>query len=314
MRIGLHDVDSKELPNLALLKLAAWHRGRGDEVEVYAPLLRDRYDKVYASKMFDFSPAPYVDPERMEVGGTGWDVASRLPPEVERARVMPEDYALFGYGNSLGFTSRGCRMRCPFCVVPRKEGRPEHADTVSAIWTNRGSRFVVLLDNDFFGGPHWEARIAEILDLDLTVNFNQGINVRLITDEQARALASVRFTNLHGTKNQVFFAWDRPRDEELVLAGIGRCVEAGIKPYRMLFAVLVGFGSTPEEDMHRVRMLSEVGCDPFVMPVDKDDAYQRAFARWVNHKGIFKSVPWEDYREATKSPEPVPGGQGELFA
>lgn len=309
MKVGLYDIDSR-IPNLALAKLAAHHRRAGDDVSLFDPLWE--YDKVYASKVFGFTEAPYLS-ESMEFGGTGSGKDATLPEEVEDLCPGPEDYALWSYPHSLGFTQRGCRFACKFCVVPKKEGRPRGAHTVEEIWTNRASRFVVLLDNDFFGGPEWRERIEEVRRLDLLVSFCQGLNIRLITDEQARALASVKFRNLSGKCKQVHFAWDRIRDGKLINAGIDRCVAAGIAPRQMAFYVLIGFDSTPAEDMHRVRLLADRGCDPFVMAYDRRDPYQRAFQRWVNHRAVFKTVAWDDYRWAGSKPVKADGRQLPMF-
>lgn len=309
--IGLYDVDST-IPNLALLKLAAYHRARGDHVERFNPLMRASYEVVYASKVFDFTPAPYLD-DHMVRGGTGFGGGSRLPPEVERAVPQAADYALWRYPHSIGFTMRGCRFACAFCVVPEKEGRPAGDTGIADIWTNRGSRLVVLLDNDFFGGPAWRDHVAEIRALDLLVSFSQGLNIRIITDEQAAALAGVKFRNLKGTKKQCHFAWDRIRDERLVLDGIDRCLAAGLRPNQMAFFVLVGFDTTPAEDLRRVTMLADLGCDPFVMPYNRRDPYQRAFARWVNHKAVFRTTTWAAYRAGVKRAGAPQYGQGGLF-
>ena len=292
MRIALYDVDST-IPNLALMKLARYHKERGDEVVCYSPLWALTYDRVYASKIFDFSDGKLLDPERMEIGGTGWDLKSALLPEIER---LQPDYSLYGYPHNIGFTMRGCRFRCEFCVVPEKEGRPRTNNTIGEIWQQRDSDFVVLLDNDFFGNPEWQERIAEIRKHDLQVNFSQGLNIRIITEEQAAALASVRFTNLHATYKQVHFAWDRYRDGRLIRRGFERCVAAGIKPWQIAFYVLIGFDTTHEQNLERVKTLASWGCDPFAMPYDRSDPYQKAFARWVNHKAIFKTVSFADYR------------------
>ncbi len=181
-------------------------------------------------------------------------------------------------------------------MVPKKEGRPKPASTIAEIWTNRGSDFVVLLDNDFFGNPEWPDRIAEIQDHNLKVCFSQGLNIRTITYAQARSLASIRFTNLKATKKQVYFSWDRMKDRELVLGGIDTCIKAGMTPRQMGFYVLIGYDTTPEEDYRRVILLKTIGCDPYVMPYNKSDPYQKRFARWVNHKAVFNSVEWGDYK------------------
>ena len=289
--IGIYDVDSK-IPNLALMKISQWHKSQGDDVEMYNPLWLDTYDKIYASKIFNFSDGSNLIPERMVIGGTGWDLNKTLPQEIE---VCTPDYRLYNYIYSIGFTMRGCRFNCKFCLVPKKEGKPKSHNTIDEIWTNRGSSFIVLLDNDFFGNPQWKERIKEIKDYNLKVNFSQGLNIRIITDEQAKALASVRFSTMSGKSKMVHFAWDKIDDEKLIDNGIKKCFNSGLKPHQMSFYVLIGFNTTPEEDMYRVMKLHNYGCNPYIMPYNKDDPYQRQFARWVNHKAIFKSVKWENY-------------------
>ena len=296
--IALLDVDST-IPNLALMKISTFHKKLGHKVVWYDPLWRDVYDKVYASTVFKFSDKTIIDPT-MEVGGTGWDYKITLPPEIDNCQP---DYTLYGYPHNIGFTMRGCRFRCKFCVVPQKEGKPYEENTIDEIWEQRDSDFIVLLDNDFFGNPNWQARIDEIKKFDLRVNFSQGLNIRIITEEQAAALASVRFSNINRTKKQVHFAWDQfgKGTERLIDKGIKLVTDAGIKPAQMAFYVLIGFNTTPEQDLYRVQKLRDIGCDPYVMPYDKSNPYQQKFARWVNHKAIFKSVRWEDYRRSRKA-------------
>tara|TARA_R110000765_G_scaffold357691_2_gene447853 strand:+ start:840 stop:1781 length:942 start_codon:yes stop_codon:yes gene_type:complete len=301
MLVALYDVDSK-IPNLALMKVSRFHKDAGDEVVLYDPLWKDTYDKIYASKIFLFSDDSTLDAGRMEIGGTGWDVKSKLPPEIESGRP---DYSLYGYPHNIGFTMRGCRFRCKFCVVPEKEGKPYVENTIDYIWQQRDSDFIMLLDNDFFGNPEWQARIDEIKANNLRVCFSQGLNIRIITDEQADALASVNFRDVKNKTKRVFFAWDQwgKGTERVIMEGINRVVGAGLKPYQMAFYVLIGFNTTPDQDVYRVEKLRDLGCDPYVMPYDKEDPYQKAFARWVNHKAIFKSVPWEDYSSGGWKPE-----------
>tara|TARA_R100001530_G_scaffold64881_2_gene46524 strand:+ start:252 stop:1130 length:879 start_codon:yes stop_codon:yes gene_type:complete len=291
MNVGIYDVDSK-IPNLALMKISKYHKHRGDAVEMYRPLWIESYDKIYASKIFNFSNGSNLIPERMEIGGTGWDQNINLPKEIENCEP---DYDLYKYPHSIGFTMRGCRFNCSFCVVPEKEGKPKPYKTIQEIWTNRSSNFIVLLDNDFFGNPYWKDRIVEIHALDLQVNFSQGINIRILTDEQAEALASVKFRTLSGKSKRVHFAWDRIKDEKLIDHGIQKCFNAGIKPDQMSFYILIGYDTSPDDDYYRVMKIRDYGCNPYVMPYNKQDLYQKKFARWVNHKAIFKSVEWGNY-------------------
>jgi len=308
VNIALYDVDATAvLPNLALSKLAQFHLDRGDYVSTYVPLLQDTYDKIYASKIFDFSDDSYLDPARMEIGGSGWDGAlgphaKKLPSEIDN---MIPHYGLYPWFiHNMGYAMRGCRFRCDFCSVPTREG---HAFAYAHIrdLIVQDSDFLILLDNDFFGNPQWRECIAEIQSLDLKVCFSQGLNIRIITEEQCRALASVRFTNLRDTRHQLYFAWDRFRDERLILRGIERVRGAGIKPWQMSFYVLIGHDTSPEEDMYRVRLLHDQGVDIYVMPKDRRNDYQQSFQRWVNghisnHNRRSSFVPFDEYRRNVK--------------
>ena len=177
-KIAIYDVDSK-IPNLALMKLSHWYKERGDSVEFYKPLWIDSYDKIFASKVFNYSDGSYLDKNKMVIGGTGYDSGITLSEEIED---LEPDYEIYNYKHSMGFTMRGCRFSCKFCVVPEKEGRPYSTKTINEIWNTKQSDFVVLLDNDFFGNPEWSERIREIKDINLKVNFSQGIIIRIITE------------------------------------------------------------------------------------------------------------------------------------
>tara|TARA_R110002012_G_scaffold11880_2_gene53201 strand:- start:3711 stop:4610 length:900 start_codon:yes stop_codon:yes gene_type:complete len=291
--IGIIDVDSK-IPNLALMKLSRFHKERGDDVELFLPLAASSYEKVYVSKIFEYSEMPYyVDQEQMQIGGTGYDLKISLPLKVEK---LQPDYSLYRYQHNIGFSMRGCRFRCKFCVVPEKEGQPVENNSIEDIWIQRDSNFVVLLDNDFFGNPVWADRIAEIRKHDLKVSFSQGLNIRIITDEQAKALASVNFSNLSGKKKQVHFAWDQfgKGTEKLIDQGFERVTAAGIKPYQMAFFVLIGFNTTEEQDLYRINKLHGMGADVFVMPYNRQDPYQKALSRW-NNRHLWRNVPWLEY-------------------
>jgi hypothetical protein len=305
MRIALYDVDSV-MPNLALMKISAYHKAQGHEVAPFDPLFTATYDKIYASKVFKDTDGSLLDPDIMEIGGTGWDVKATLPGEIEA--TLP-DYSFYNYPHSIGFSMRGCRFRCKFCVVPQKEGQPFGVQTIDEIWQQRDSNFIVLLDNDFFGNPAWAERIAEIRQHNLRVNFSQGLNIRLITQEQADAVASVKFYNLTNKYRQVHFAWDQfsQGTERLIDQGIDRCFQAGIKSWQMAFYVLIGFNTSHEEDLYRVIKLRDLGCDPYVMPFDKSDPYQKNFARYVNHRAIFHSIEWPDYVKNLRKKKTVDG-------
>lgn len=292
-KIGIVQVDGK-YPNLALMQIAGYHEAIGDHVEWYeGNLFSDQYDRIYASKIFDFSPTPDL-PSRAMIGGTGIDITNKLPPEMYFAKPSYSLYPKCSY--HIGFSMKGCRFCCDFCNVPKKEGRPFHNEFVNSLLTNPiGQDKLMLLDNDFFGGPHWRHNIETIIDLNLRVCFLQGVNIRIITDEQAAMLRLCKYRNKDFSQTYTFFAWDRFFDKKKVFAGIETCIKAGFPPSHMHFYVLIGHKSTPDQDLERVRELDTIGCIPFVMPKNKNDKYQKAFARWVNNRAVFKSCTWEEY-------------------
>ena len=281
-----------KIPNLALMRIGAYHKSIGDDVGWWnGPLFPS--DKVYASKIFNFTEDDL--PEYVIRGGTGYNLES-LPSHIDGVDFSGGWFLYPKFTSHLGFSERGCRLKCSFCVVPEKEGQPTFESSISDLLTNpRGEDRLTLLDDDFLGHPQNEDVFRELADRQLKVCFCQGLNIRTITEKQAELLEKVNFWNVHFSGRQITFAWDNPKDEKLILRGIERCVQAGIKPYRMQFFVLIGYHSTPQEDLHRVMTLSNMGADPFVMAYDRTDQYQRRFQRWVNHRAIFNSVKWRDY-------------------
>lgn len=280
MNIGLIHVDGK-YPNLALMKLSAWHKAQGDEVEFYYPM--KEYGYVYASKVFADSPIYDYLPENCKIGGWGYN-ALILPDEVEH--TCP-DYSLYGIDYAMGFASRGCIRNCHFCIVPEKEGKiRSHAD-IYEFWN--GQTHIRLLDNNLTALPHhFKLICSQIIKHGIITDFSQGLDLRLITDDMAHQLSQIKpWTQFH-------FAWDNLRDEEAIRRGLGILEANGVAPYKCMVYVLIGFDTTEEEDYYRVMELRALGVDPFVMPYGKT-MYERRFARWVNHKAIFKSVEWKEY-------------------
>lgn len=186
MKIGICQVDGK-YPNLALMQICAYHERQGHSVDWFMPgLFGDQFDLVYASQIFSFSKRPEL-PKGAIVGGTGIDFYNRLPPEME---ASSPSYSLYPDGNyHLGFSMKGCRFACKFCCVPKKEGRPKVNSTIDGLLLNpRGGRRLMLLDNDFFGGPEWRANLERVIELKLKICFVQGLNIRIITVDQANCL------------------------------------------------------------------------------------------------------------------------------
>lgn len=282
MKIGLIDVDGR-MPNLALMKISTYHKQKGHRVEWFNPLLANSYDKVYASKTFDFTPDYQYFPNNCEVkkGGSGYDLKTKLPGKIEK--ITDLDYSLYPNCNySLQMFSRGCIRNCPFCIVREKEG---YIYPVEPLDLNPKGKHIEVLDNNFFANPEWKLAAELLLKWDQPVNFH-GIDARIMTEEHAYYLNRIK------RYKQIHIAWDNPREN---LVPQLKKITKWIKPYKLMCYVLIGYWSTPEEDLYRVEKLRELKIDPFVMLYNKHDPYQRRFARWVNHKAIFKSVRWEEY-------------------
>lgn len=284
--VALVDVDSK-IPNLALMKVSAWHKQQGDSVKFYEPLF-DTPDICYASKVFGFTPDYKYFPDCEIVrGGTGYDPAAKLPfPDYDR--IMP-DYSLYGCDFALGRFTRGCPNSCPWCVVPKMDGNEvRHVADLGDFWD--GQKVVRLLDDNIMADPDEFCRDCEQLSKAGVKVVWEALDIRLVTDETARALASVK------PQGSIHFAWDGKGQDAYVEPGIRLLEKHGLKPWRLMFYVLVGFNTAREYDLMRIYKLRELGANPFVMPFDKGDAYQRRLARWCNNKTIFKATKrFEEY-------------------
>lgn len=289
MRIGLIDVDGKHFPNLALMKLSAWHKANGDSVEMALPL--SRYDRVYASKVFSFSHdidyLPMTDDLRR--GGTGYDMASMLPDDVEHIRP---DYSLYGVRDTAyGFLTRGCPRGCKFCIVAAKEGRASCKVADLSEWWS-GEKNIVLMDPNILASPDCVDLLGQLAQSGAFVDVNQGFDVRLLNDSNVPLIQSMRVKRIH-------FAWDGNEDLTEQFVQASGYFSKQIRAHRVTVYVLVNFDTSIEWDLYRINTLSRLGFDPFVMVYDKINAPKviRKLARWCNMKAVFKSVPWDEYRK-----------------
>lgn len=311
--IGLIDIDGK-LPNLALMKISTYYKKiLGEQVEFVKP--GKDYDLVYASAVFEKSRGKCLElqdlyGDKLTIGGTGWDITGKLPGVID---CCNPDYDLYTLEDILpvvrgamkretrikkaqqivdagiGFTSRGCVRKCPFCYVPKKEPEFKQDMEIKDI-INPRSNVIILHDNNLTADPLCIDKLHEIRDRGLTVDINQGVDVRLMTDDIARALSEVKHLR------SIHYAWDLMAYERQVLDGIDTLTQY-IKPYKQMCFVLVGFNTIFEEDEYRVRMLLERGISPYIMRYNerRDDIRLNHFARWVNGR-VCKAVPkFEDY-------------------
>jgi len=284
--IGLYQVDGK-YPNLALMHLGEWLRELGEAVERIGALEQVMCGTVYASKVFTASEAGYVREDAIR-GGTGWADWRDLPSLPAEAEHSYPAYDLWGCDYAMGFLTRGCIRHCPFCFVPEKEGMIRHNSHLSEWW--RGQKQIRLLDANLTASQDAIGYLGELAASMARVDFSQGLDARLVTPEFCEALRAVR------KWGRVHTAWDWPGGEAEIMPGL-RMLRDALPKGQLTAYVLIGYASTPEEDLYRVIRLEEEGIESFVMPFNKTDAYQKRFARWVNMKAIFKTVQWKDYNK-----------------
>ena len=308
MQVRLTHIDGK-LPNLALMKLSHWHRAQGDEVTLARTpspsMFEPQYDLVYGSSIFQWSSGKVVKALREAfpdavIGGTGTDTVETVEQTLGLEEYEHYDYSIYPeYRWSIGFTQRGCRLNCGFCVVPKKEGKPRSINSIWDIWREGTDRAVVLLDNDFFGQDLWRERIGEIQDGGFKVNFSQGINIRMVTPEAAEALATVRYYDGKFATRRLYTAWDNLGQEKVFFNGLDMLKDAGIPGNHVVVYMLIGYkpGETMDEILYRHRRLKDEGCWPYPMVYNNTYAHAdlKRFQRWVLRRHD-QFVPWEEYK------------------
>lgn len=290
MKIGLIDVDGHNYPNLALMKLSAWHKAQGDEVEWWWGF--SEYDRVYMSKVFDETYTPDI-PEPLNAkeivkGGTGYGLDNKLPDEIEH--IYP-DYSLYPEltkDTAYGFLTRGCPRGCHFCIVAGKEGRKSIKVADLSEWWN-GQKNIVLMDANILACPQHMELLQQLIDSKAWVDINQGMDCRLLTTENIEAINRLKLREIH-------FAWDYMRESKSVLRGLELYASlATRKPHGQFATVycLTNYDTTMEENLYRIYTLRDMGYDPYVMIYDKPNAPReiRLLQRWCNNRIIFRAEP-----------------------
>lgn len=314
MNVGLIDVDGHNFPNLALMKISAYHKAKGDQVEWAIPMLK--YDVVYQSKVFDFSPDENtcIQCERLIKGGTGYDLDNKLLAEIE---TMYPDYSLYGEKKAYGFLTRGCPRNCPFCIVGKKEGlKSVQVADLRQFW--KGQNEIVLLDPNILACKNHPELLQQLVDSKAWVDFTQGLDIRFMTDEVIDKIKQIKLKIVH-------FAWDRDKQNDLIIRNLTAFKKSTNIDYRQAKVyVLTNYETEFEFDLYRVYRLKELGYDPFVMIFDKqkfvNEKTNRMYPmskllkqftmeqikhfkkvwklqRWVNDKFIFRTCErFEDYK------------------
>jgi hypothetical protein len=289
MKIALIDCDGMKHPNLALMKISAWHKLNGDLVEFFEPLF-SHPDRIYMSKVFTFT---HYDESYLPIdceiikGGTGFDVSTKLPAEIGN---MQPDYTLYKIDYSLGFLSRGCPNKCKWCIVPQKEGVWRETQKIENIAKHKT---VVLMDNNFLADKNFALRqLATASQLGIRLDFNQGLDARLIDADIARAMSLCKWVKIR-------MACDSLPQMKYIKNAVELLRLHKCTPKTYFIYVLI---NDIDDALKRVEFLRDLGCDPFAQPYrDFENNIApsnelRRFARWVNHKAIFNTVKWQDYK------------------
>ena len=286
-RILLVNVDSK-IPNLALMKISAYHKNKGDIVgfDITNP------DIVYISCVFTQNAekargiATYYPDSEIVFGGSGIDISKKLPDDIE---YLCPDYSIYpNCDYSMGYTTRGCIRSCPFCIVPKKEGFFKRWQHIREFHIPQHKK-VMVLDNNVYADRTWFFENTDyIIENNLQFNAVQGMDIRLLDEEIADRLKQIRwFGTMH-------FAFDNIKDEEKVLRGIEILQNAGFDTSHISFYVLTGYNTTFEEDLYRINLLRSHNCGAFVMQYQKT-SQSKKLARYVNRRWLYWSTTFEEY-------------------
>ncbi|KKN72933.1 hypothetical protein LCGC14_0406370 [marine sediment metagenome] len=283
MNILLLNIDSK-LPNIALHKIAMWHAQQGDSVLWGSPMDIYNADKVYASCIFTKNKQKVenllgLHPNIM-AGGSGFDLDIKLPQEIEG--VKPHI--------NYGYTSLGCIRNCPFCIVRRKEGYWHAIGDIYDVWDGK-NEWVVLYDNNPYADEdHFEKIARQAIRESLAIDWNQGMDIRLLTVRIIKLLNEVRL------KGGVRFAFDYPELEPIVREKIALLRQHYKRKY-IFFYVLVGFNTTFEQDLQRCNLLRKLDCRPYIMRHEntpREKQYIR-LAEWCNQFWTFAKYDFETF-------------------
>ena len=301
MNIGLLAVDSN-YPNLSLMKISSYHKGKGDIVEWYNPF--DKYDIVYMSKIFSFTPdyGQYMtNTTQICKGGTGYDIYSTLPEEID---IIKPDYSIYpsiGHKTSYGFLTRGCPNKCKWCIVPKKEGDIKPYMDVEEIAID-GRNELILMDNNILASDHGIEQIEKIIKMNegrkkkIKVDFNQGLDARLVTDEIAKMLSRLKWIQ------QIRFGCDTPKQIEECEKACAMIDKHGYKGEYFFYCILL---DDFDESFSRVNHWKKKGssrylphCQPFRDIGNKSQIipqWQKDMARWTDRKHLFRSCEFEDF-------------------
>jgi len=297
MKILLIDADG-DFPNPALMKLSTHHKDKGDEVKFGSC---ESPNIVYISCVFTknrekaLQSSTFYPDSEIHFGGTGFNLSSKLDENIEH---LKPDYSLYPHVDySLGFTTRGCIRNireCPWCVIPKKEGMIRKGSPLTEFIEPSFNK-ILLLDNNLLSYEKHKDILNEIIQLDKKTCFSQGLDIRLVTEENAELLSQIKYYDTKFKHRRLYFAWDTPEIEEYVKKGIKILTDFGIKLDHLMFYVLMCFNTNYDQDLHRLETLLDLGVRPYVMLYNEiKGTYQHHMKRWIERL-YYQVVPWEKY-------------------
>lgn len=294
MNIGLLPVDSN-YPNLALMKISAWHKQQGDCVEWYNPF--NRYEKLYMAKVFSFTEdyLQYItNADIIEKGGTGYDIKKMLPPEIDRMQPDYSIYTSIDSKSAYGFLTRGCPNKCKWCCVPAKEGDIAPYMDIEEI-AIEGRKNIILMDNNVLASDYGLEQIEKIVRLGLRVDFNQGLDARLVTDDIAKMLSKVKWIK------RIRFGCDTPGQIAECERATALIDKHGYKGEYFFYCILL---DDFNESFARVNHWRDKGgrflvhCQPYRdlnNPHQVIPQWQKDLAGWADKKWVFRSCEFKDF-------------------
>lgn len=284
-KIALYDIDGR-IPNLALMKLSAYHKQQGNQVEFYTPLFHSIYDKIYASKLFKY-PHPndgYIRNDMIK-GGPGFNIHTKLPKDIDH--IYP-DYTLYNCNYAMGYITKGCPRNCKWCIVPKMEGNIHKFAELEEFCKNQ--KKIRLLDNNILAYESHMEELQKLYDTKKRFDFTQGLDIRLINKENAELIREIKCWK--GLRYK--FAFDDPGLKKIIENKLKLLFNSGFTSGILQFYILIGFNTTFKQDLMRVKFLATKGIDVFAMPFNKLDPYQKHFARWVN-RHLYRKCSFKEY-------------------
>lgn len=297
MLIGLHDAEKehfkkKTFPNYALMKISAWHKSQGDTVEWWNPLMR--YDRVYSSKVFDFVPDnPYLPKDAIR-GGTGYrdiPMNQELPPEIDD--IYP-DYSIYPECDyAIGYITRGCPNKCPWCVVPKKEGniRP-YRSWQDIVRTDTDK--LVLMDNNILSCEHGIRQLGSLISSGYKIDLNQGMDARLVDERIAGILSRLQWIRF------IRFSCDQKAQIKPIRRTIELLGDRGIRPYRIFIYLLVT--KNIEDAAERVEALKGYTGINLYAQAERNErmgilpnVMQLEFQQRYVYGGSYRKETWQEY-------------------